>query len=97
MGDLAFLQFPNADSRVLPVFPEDRPKTPKNPVMERTQVGQALCYAKIVPPATQIQVETGNDLFHTQPAAAAGKSPHPQLGPFDRFGVDADARIPSGA
>lgn len=89
----ALLQFPDAGSRVLPLLPEDGPKTAPDPIMERTEAVGTLRDPIVVPPAAQILVKFEDNLVNAPAAAATGQLPHPILESLDGFGMDADARI----
>lgn len=49
-GNTPFQEFPHSGSTVLPVLPDQRPKTASDPVRQRTQSVEGLGYPVIIPP-----------------------------------------------
>ena len=82
MIDAAFLEFTDACSVVLPLFPAEGSQTTHDPVVERTNETPCFSMAVVSPPATDVVVQLLDNLPETSATTATGYLVYPFLEPF---------------
>jgi hypothetical protein len=93
VGYPPLLQLSDSSTRILPLFPKNRPQTPHYPAMRRTEPIGALGEAVIIPPPPEILVQIENDPVNRPAAVAIGQFPHPVLESLYRSRMNADTRV----
>ena len=73
MRNPAFLQFPDARSRFLPLIPDDSPESASDPVLKRAKFVGTLRDPVVIPTVPQVLVKFENNLMNALAATPPGQ------------------------